>query len=296
MKLSPFQLFIIFHLLVSALYALLIVTKRSSLTTANILPIVFIPLFGFFSALVADVVNFSKKTSTAENLQPTEVKEDIYWRAIRNPKQSENIIPLEEALIINDRFTRKKLIMDMLLDDPTKNIDILLLARENNDVDTAHYANTTIAKIQRDFQLHVQELAAAHQSSPQDMKILDEYIDILSRFIESGLPEAYLLRRQRILLDELLDEKIDQQGWSRDSLQLKIHNCLCLNDLNGAIVANEILKTDYPNDEQTWINALQISVARHDSAMLEDILEQIDNRDIDWSISGREIVNTWIEV
>lgn len=298
MELSPLSVALIIHLIIAAFYTLLILTKRSSLTSANILLIALIPVFGLLSALTAEAINFFRKTKAGEFEvdEAAEFEEDIYWKSIKTREESTNIVPLEEALIINDRFTRKKLVMDMLLDDPMKNIDILLLARENNDLDTAHYANTTIAKVQRDFQLQVQELAAAHEAYPLDKKILDEYINTLTHFIESGLSEAYLLKRQRILLDELLDEKIERYGWSKESLNQKINNCLHLKDINGAVAANGILRDHFPDDEDTWINALQISVAGHDSVMLEDTLEEIDRREIDWSISGREMVRTWIAV
>lgn len=186
--------------------------------------------------------------------------------------------------------------LEMLFDDPMKNIDILLLARENNDVDTAPYANTTIAKIQRDFQLQVQQIASAYESEPDNVEILDKYIEILGKFIESGLLVSYLLRRQQLVYSTLLDKKISLAGWNKDTLQEKIHNALATNDINSAIEANLILHENYPNDEKTWINELQISVAGHDRVRLSQTVEAIKNKRIDWSISGKEQVSMWVEV
>jgi len=297
MNFSLLYILIITHILLVSIYIILIFTHRSSLTPANILPILCIPFFGFLSALTADMVTLSNKYK--EDPDPNEtlsLSEDIYWKSIKQREEAQNIVPLEEALIINDRQTRKKLILEMLLDDPMKNIDILLLARENNDVDTAHYANTTIAKIQRDFQLQVQQLAVEHEADPDNLGLLDRYIETLGNFIESGLSEAFLLKRQRVAFADLLDKKISLDGWDKETLLKKIHNCLALKDINMAVEANEILKKNFPDDEQSWISALQISVAGHDAMRLEETINEINRRNINWSLSGKEQISTWIQV
>ncbi|MCD6356336.1 MAG: hypothetical protein J7L66_03525 [Anaerolineaceae bacterium] len=295
---SPFiSLLIIIHLVISIFYTVLILIHRSSLTYANILPILCVPIFGPLSAFTAELIHtFKLYDETTESVESLSLNEDIYWKSIKKHDNGRNIVPLEEALIINDHQTRKKLILEMLLDDPMKNIDILLLARENSDVDTAHYANTTIAKIQRDFQLHIQKLTAEHEANPKNVDILNSYIEVLSQFIDSGLSEAYLLKRQRILLSTLLNKKISLVGWSKEILLKKIRNCLFLKDINSAIEANKILIQNLPDDEQTWISALQICVAGHDAKRLQEILREIKQRKIDWSLSGKEQVSTWIEV
>lgn len=298
MDFSLLNIFITTHLMVTAVYTVLIFTRRSRLTPANILPILCIPFFGVLSALAADLVYITNqhKEKDPDPIETYSLSEDIYWKSIKKREEAQNIVPLEEALLINDRQTRKKLILEMLLDDPMKNINILLLARENNDVDTAHYANTTIAKIQRNFQLQVQQLSVEHEADPENSSILNRYIEILGNFIESGLSEAFLLKRQRIAFADLLEMKISLDGWDKKTLLKKIHNCLALKDINTAIEANEILKKNFPDDEQTWINALQISVAGHDAVRLEKTIDEINSRKISWSSSGKEQVNTWVQV
>ena len=280
------------------LYSLLIFTRRSSLSPVNIVPILCIPLFGIISALIADYIFFTKKPNQASDdpIETLSLSEDIYWKSIKKREESKNVVPLEEALIINDRQTRKNLIFETLLEDPMKNIDILLLARENNDVDTAHYANTTIAKIQREFQLKVQKLSVEYESDPDNLEILNSYIDTLGSFIESGLSEAYLLKRQRIIFAGLIEKKIVLNGWSKEILRKKIINSLALKDITSAMEANNILRANFPKDEQTWINALQISVVGHDALHLEETIKEINQQNIVWSAAGKEQISTWVKI
>jgi hypothetical protein len=297
MSLLLLKILIVTHLILAGIYTILIFTRRSTLTPANILPIVYIPFFGIISAIAADLVFlFKKPEDVTDPIEALSLGEDIYWKSIKKRKEAQNIVPLEEALIINDRLTRKKLILEMLLDDPMKNINILLLARENNDADTAHYANTTIAKIQRDFQLQVQQLSFEHEANPGNLDLLNRYIETLGNFIDSGLSEAFLLKRQRIAFADLLEKKSVLDGWNKETLLKKIRNCLALKDINAAVGANEILKKDFPDDEQTWISALWISVAGHDAVRLKETINEINRRKIDWSLSGKEQISTWVQV
>jgi hypothetical protein len=297
MNFSLLNILIITHVLLVSIYITLIFTRRSSLTPANILPTLCIPFFGVLSALIADLVNLPIKNGEGpDSIGKLSHSEDVYWKSIEKREEAQNIVPLEEALIINDRETRKKLILEVLLDDPMKNIDILLIARENNDVDTAHYANTTISKIQRGFQLQVQQLAVEHEADPDNIDLLNRYIETLENFIESGLSEAFLLKRQRVIFADLLDKKISLDGWDKETLLKKIRNCLALKDINAAVEANEILIKNFPDDEQSWISALQISVAGHDSMRLEETINEINRRNIDWSLPGKEQISTWVQV
>ncbi len=59
---------------------------------------------------------------------------------------------------------------------------------------------------------------------------------------------------------------------------------------------DEILKKNFPDDEQTWISALWISVAGHDAVRLEETIDEINRRKIDWSLSGKEQISTWVQV
>ena len=69
-----------------------------------------------------------------------------------------------------------------------------------------------------------------------------------------------------------------------------------LKDINDAINVNNIMHENFPNDEKTWINELQISVASHDASRLQRTIDTIRSKTINWSLSGKEQVSTWIEV
>ena len=76
----------------------------------------------------------------------------------------------------------------------------------------------------------------------------------------------------------------------------KIINSLELKDIIKATDANDILKQNLPDDEQTWINALRISVAGHDALRLRATIAEIKEKQIEWSTNGKEQIKAWIEI
>jgi len=294
------QTFVLYPIILHFISCLLLFTflfsGKMPVSAAQILPTLLIPVFGPIATLTASIAekfSIHKPDAIASEFQGS--IEDPYWITLRAPKKDEEVVPLEEALIINDRGTRKGLVFDTLLEDPLDNIDILLLARENNDADTAHYANTTISKIQRDFQLQIQKLAVEIENSPDNIELLDRYIHTLDRFINSGLSEAYLLRKQRIILSDLLDRRLQRTDPDRLFLDLKIQNCIALGEINEASRINNLRIEKWPRDEKSWLNELQISVASRDAMRLKQVITHAESADINWTENGREKIAFWRE-
>lgn len=57
------------------------------------------------------------------------------------------VVPLEEALIVNDPSDRRRLMLSMLTDEPDAYLAQLQVAKLNDDVEVAHYAATAVAQI-----------------------------------------------------------------------------------------------------------------------------------------------------
>ena len=221
--------------------------------------------------------------------------ENIYWKPIRNRQEENNLVPLEEAILINDTMIRRKLMLESLYDNPSKYIDILMIARKNDDIETVHYASTTISKIQRDFQLEIQRLAVAIEKEPDNLEILDEYIEVVQNYINSNILEDYLLKHQRILFDNILSKRLEFGKNNKEVLFKKIENNLALKNFPAALHDSRTLQKTYPDDEQVWIQALQVCVGSKDQQKLQETIDEIKNLNIVWTNTGRKVISTWLE-
>jgi hypothetical protein len=229
------------------------------------------------------------------DMEPLTPEEDILWKALKSYHEKGNIVPLEEAILIDDVQTRRKFMLQTLYEDPLKYLDILMLAKNNDDVETSHYATTTISYAQRAFQVAIQQLAVEIEKYPENMVLLDKYIETLGKYIDSGLLEEHLLRNLRIVYNEALDKKLARVKNDKQALTRKLGNSIELSEYASAFEISDSLKKYWPEDEKTWINALRVCVEGKDANRLYETLEVIKLINIDWTKQGKEQVDIWMK-
>ena len=101
------------------------------------------------------------------------VNEEIYKNNIRAASDTDKkVVPLEEALLINEPELRRELIMDVLNDNPEEYMDLLKQARMNEDVEVVHYAITAMVELSKEYDFRMQKLEKLYAASPNDPEIL----------------------------------------------------------------------------------------------------------------------------
>ena len=295
MELLYVLVFILFHVLLSSLCIYFILSGKSFLRKEYIIPVVLLPIFGSLLVLLVQWLNASGKQGAKPlNIEP-ESGEDILWKALKSYHEKGDIVPLEEAILINDVRTRRKYMLETLYENPLKYLDVLMLAKDNEDVETSHYATTTISQAQRGFHVAIQELAVSVESNPDDMVLFDKYIEMLGNYIESGLLEEHLLRNLRIVYQEALDKKLARDANNKMALIRKLRNSLELKEYVAAFETSDLLKEYWPEDEQTWIEAVRVCVDGQDNYRLREILEEMQHNKIIWTRQGKEQIAPWLE-
>jgi hypothetical protein len=286
---------LVFHLIFSFAYVIFIRSGRSHLRKEQILLIFFVPIFGPIAAIVIEILNvLGKQDSKPVGLEPLTLGDDILWVTLKSFHESGDIVPLEEAILINDVKVRRRFMLETLYTDPLKYLDILNIAKYNDDVETSHYATTTIAKAQKDFQLSIQKLAVAVENDPDNSELLDEYTETLDKYIESGLLEEHLLRNLRIVYSKALDKKMESTRKDKNTMIKKLRNCIKLSEYDSAFEIGDYLITNWQRDENSWIESIRVCVDGQDGERLKEILSKMRNQKINWTRDGKEQVKVWL--
>ncbi|HSL46949.1 MAG TPA: hypothetical protein VK897_26165 [Anaerolineales bacterium] len=296
MNAQPALILVFLHVCLALACIALIIFEKISLRKEYIIPVVLLPVFGPVAALTIELLRIlSLHAKTPLPIDLLTPQHDILWKALKSYHENGNIVPLEEAILIDDVKTRRKFMLETLYEDPLKYLDILMLAKNNDDVETSHYATTTISRAQRDFQLAIQKLAVAVENRPEDMAVLDKYIDTLGKYIGSGLLEEHLLRNLRVVYQDVLDRKLTRAKNDKLTLIRKLRNSIELHDYATALKVSNYLREHWPEDEQTWIEAVRVCVEGKDHKRLSEILNGIQNNHINWTKHGKEQVSAWVE-
>ena len=267
------------------LYALL----RKRLTWELALWMALIPLFGPLAALLL-VRAGDRVPPQAEWMKRNEEK---HMNLIAARAEAGETVPLEEALLINDPRQRRSLMMNMLRSDPRKYLDLLLVARFNEDPETAHYATATLMELQRQMQLDIQASQTRLSQAPEDMEARLRYVKQLQEYCDSGLLEGQLLRRQRLLLGEALEGCLALR-WDKELMAMAVGNHLALGEAQEARIQAESMISRWPQDEKGYLELLRVSVESGDQQGLKQLRQRMIKANVDLSQRGRERVEYWL--
>lgn len=195
--------------------------------------------------------------------------------------------PMEEAFLISEPHVRRDMMMKLLNDDPEHNVELLMIARFNDDPETAHYATAALTEYQRQTEMSLQQSQALLAKQPDDGEARLEYIRRLRTYINSGLLEGSLLERQRILLEQELN-RLTEEETDADLGCLRAKNLLELGRAPEAAKAARAMITRFPGEEKPWLELMRIYVECRDSRSLTALKRELDGAGVFWSYAGRE--------
>ncbi len=263
--------------------ALLLSVRRRAFNLAHFGWVILLPVFGPMAGF-ALVRALGHAPPDADWLSLQEEKHRLH---IVTASNVEYTVPLEEALLINDPQKRRNLMMNVLRSDPMRYLDLLLVARSNDDSETAHYATASIMEIQRQFQLELQQLQLEIVKDSRNLQTYHQYIDLLKRYCASGLLEGQLLRRQQLLLKTALDEALALED-DPELMRIKVGNCIALKYAQEAKRTAQRLIRLYPRNEKSWLEGMRVFAETRDQAGMRSLLKRIDEQKVDFTAAGRE--------
>lgn len=201
------------------------------------------------------------------------------------------VVPLEEALIVNDPSDRRRLMLSMLTDDPDAYLAQLQAAKLNDDVEVAHYAATAVAQISKESDLKLQQLERAFKTDPSAQN-LDAYCDYLGEYLASGLAEGRVEQIQRQQYARLLARRCERE----DGAALRIRYATALADAGELDEAEAVitqLVAKVPDEQEAWMLCLRLAVMRCDGEAVQQVIDAIDNQHVYLSAENREKLAFW---
>lgn len=301
---SFFVLFFIIHILVCALLLFMRVAGYFECEYVSIFIAFLVPVWGLIMLFYKYMSDKDKdrEGEPIEIEQPgTVYDEDSAAYSVNKSivmdqdEMKEKVVPLEEALVVNDTETKRELIVDVLYSDPTQYISQLHKAKENPDTEVVHYAATALAEIQKDYDLRFQEISQKRRLNPEDEELDNEYQKALESYISSGLLEGDGLKNQLIQYAELLEEKLkdDELKGRWSILNKKADIDLRLKDVKALDNDIDRMIKHWPDRESVFVYRMKSAMLKKDSALLTGVLEEMKEKNIFLSIELRNLVRFW---
>lgn len=256
---------------------------------------VLVPLWGplLVVLLIARSAVFGDDLKDA-TLEALRINDDMHRSMLVQGREGDDgVVPLEEALIVNDPGDRRRLMLSMLTEDPDAYLAQLQAAKLNDDVEVAHYAATAVAQISKESDLKLQQLERAFKTDPSAQN-LNAYCDYLGTYLASGLAEGRVAQIQRQQYARLLARRCERE----DGLALRVRYATALADAGEVDEAEDVaerLVADTPDEQDVWMLCLRLAVLRRDGEMVQRVIDAVDKQHVYLSAENREKLAFWRE-
>lgn len=202
------------------------------------------------------------------------------------------VVPLEEALVMNNETVRHNLMISILNKRPQDSLEMLQKARSSSDTEVTHYATTMMMEILTEYEKKLQEYEKQYQKNPTK-DLLREYILYMQEFIHSKLISGNVEKVYRQKLAVMIDSYFEHQEQYGKLIFISIENYLMLGEFDKAGKQLELAKQEYPNDERLMklYGHYFDSMKQYDR--IQEMIQFIKENNIYLSHEGREWLTFW---
>lgn len=262
----------------------------------QLMPIIcFVPIFGVLCAVGSEIISRMHKTgsrtTTLEELHLGDT--DIRLKRLTPDEDEGMVIPLEEAMSINDAGTKRQLMLDILRRSPDQFTALLQEACLDADIEVSHYASTAVMEIQREYEYDLQRAEKRYRQEKDNPIYRDQCIDSLKKYIDSGLIDENILFVYRHRLSEVLAEKMQDEPENMDAVLTAADNYLALNNMTEAEALAKSAVSKWPSREETWLAMLNIYDRMNNGEGIKEVISRIKANNVYLSNHGRSVLAFW---
>nr|WP_295255088.1 hypothetical protein [uncultured Blautia sp.] len=288
--------FLVFHLIVCILTWTGIKTGMLKAKRYLMIPVILVPPWGFFCVLFLHFQLFLGKENTRElGVEKLKVNAQLYQNNFQMREESDQeIVPLEEALLINDPELRRQLIMNILNDDPSQYMEVLEQARMNEDVEVVHYAITAMVELSKEYDNRLQKLERKYAGNSDDPKILDEYCDFMEEYLQQGILEKQIEQMQRNQYAQLLEKQFKRKKTLHICVSL-VENYMKLREYNEAGRILRFMDENWHRSEEYWVHRIFWLAEQRMGKELQKSLNQMKEEHIYLSSESKEALALWVD-
>lgn len=129
----------------------------------------------FYKTIFRFRVNLEDVTFSKERVD-TQVKAD--------EEQERNIIPIEEALAVDDKKSLRTAMLSIIRGEVQSSLSSIATALDSGDSETAHYAAAVLSDKLNEFRMNVRKLYSEIQENPENTGRAEELIDYMDSFLK----------------------------------------------------------------------------------------------------------------
>lgn len=245
-----------------------------------------LPVFGLMVLTASDLVKGKKKA--LDPYQTMRKGEGVKLPIRVRLSQNKDAVSLEEVLIVNNNLTKRRVLLEIFKENPERYIKELKLALNDPDTETSHYASAALMEIKRKLTNSISRLSKLLSDNPEDMDVLQEYLALLNKYIDSDILDTASRRKLQTEYCSLAQAHLEQKN---RALSPKLYQALVLyvfvlGHKEKAKALGRQLIDLYPEYEQPYFASMQVAYDSGEYEELKAVIELLKNSSVILSKPG----------
>lgn len=203
------------------------------------------------------------------------------------------IIPIKDALVLNEKSVKRRLIIHAIKDNPQEYVIAAKKALNDNDTETSHYAASALSHLASKLPEAVREGEDNYLRTGKDVEAGFRYYKALKDYIDSKIDDNSLMKEYEekylLLLKELI-EKDSVECYYNDLIDLLIKR----KSYSEAEKYIFIFKNKYRKLDAPYIAALKLAYHKRDFNNLKNELNTLRKSDIHIQGENLKLMRYWI--
>lgn len=193
-----------------------------------------------------------------------------------------NLVPMEEAILIDDKENLRQLLLTVLRGDVSKSINTVTKALNSSDSEASHYAASAIMDIMNEFQTTLQKFHAQLEANPNDKEVNQLFIEYLIKMLNTNFLSDMELKTYVYTLTQTCQNVFDSDKTILTALYYSnvIFLLIRIGDFQSAQLWVSRLLAQYPNEIETYRCVLRYYYLTQNKEQFFFYMDQLKHSDI----------------
>lgn len=284
---------LLIYYIISMIYLFFQYRKDRKNIVIKLLIILFAPFIGFIILYFMFHNIENDKDIIPEELIQVDNEQSEILRKVDVEKET-SIVPMKDALILNNNQTKRKMLMDILKNDSFGHIEILQTALKNDDTETSHYAATAIQDIIGKLHSSIHQMEFQLEKNPNDLTILTSFSQVIKQYLNIGFLDERSEKQYLYRYSQILESLIEIKPYEKEYYIEKINCDLQLGDLEKAEIFTQIFSKNCSNEEESFFMAMKLYYILNDQLKFKEILQSLKDSPVRLSPQGLNKLRFWL--
>ena len=205
-----------------------------------------------------------------------------------------SIVPMKDALLLNDNQTKRRMLLDLLKNETFNRIEILQTALQNDDTETSHYAAAAIQDIKGKLLNSIGEMEYQVEENPNDLKLLISFGQVIKSYLSTGFLDKRTVKQYSYRYSQIMESIIEKNPKEKEFYIEKINCDLLLGELETAKKYSQFFLQHCANEEDAYFMSMKLYYSIKDELKFHEVLQMLRQSPVRLTPQGLNKIRFWL--